>query len=111
MTNSTSHDPSLTSCDHEAIHLLGAIQPVGFLLSLSTDWRVLRASANTERFLGLSPEQIIGLPVDRVLSADLLHDIRGRLQTVAGMGIVERLFGQRLQRDGPFYDVAVQWEA
>jgi light-regulated signal transduction histidine kinase (bacteriophytochrome) len=41
------------------------------------------------------------------IAADLLHDIRGRLQTVAGTGIVERLFGQRLKPDGPLFDVAV----
>lgn len=98
---------SLTSCDREPIHLLGGIQPIGFLLSVSTDWRVLRASANIEAFLGLPPDKVIGRPVNTVLAADLLHDIRGRLQTVAGTGIVERLFGQRLVADGPLFDVAV----
>ena len=98
---------SLTSCDREPIHLLGAIQPFGFLLSVSTDWRVLRASTNIERFLGLLPDEIIGQPANKVLAADLLHDIRGRLQTVAGTGIVERLFGQRLTPDGSQFDVAV----
>ena len=101
-------DVSLTDCDREPIHLLGAIQPKGFLLSVSTDWRILRASSNVFSFIGLSPNEIIGLPVNTVLSADLLHDIRGRLQTVAGTGVVERLFGQHVQPGGPLYDVAFQ---
>lgn len=98
---------SLTNCDREPIHLLGSIQPLGFLLSVSTDWTVLRASANIEGFLGWPADAVIGQPVNRVLAADLLHEIRGRLQTVAGTGIVERLFGQQLKPDGPLFDVAV----
>jgi light-regulated signal transduction histidine kinase (bacteriophytochrome) len=107
MSNRQNHDVSLTSCDREPIHLLGAIQPIGFLLSVSTDWRVHRVSANIGPFLGLPPDEVIGHPVNEVLAADLLHDIRGRLQTVAGTGIVERLFAQRLKPDGPLFDVAV----
>jgi len=107
MSKDKYHDASLTSCDREPIHLLGAVQPIGFLLSVSTDWRVLRASANIEPFLGIAPDEVIGLPVNKVLAAELLHDIRGRLQTVVGTGIVERLFGQRLKLDGPLFDVAV----
>ena len=34
----------LTNCDREPIHLLGAIQPFGFLIAVSTaDWTVTRA--------------------------------------------------------------------
>ena len=99
-------DVSLTDCDREPIHLLGAVQPMGFLLSVSTDWRILRASSNVFSFIGLSPNEIIGQQVNAVLSADLLHDIRGRLQTVAGTGVVERLFGQQVQPGGAPYDIA-----
>jgi light-regulated signal transduction histidine kinase (bacteriophytochrome) len=98
---------SLTNCDREPIHLLGSIQPIGFLLSVSTDWRVLRASANVEAFLGLPVDEVVGQSANRVLATDLLHDLRGRLQTVAGVGIVERFFEQRLTVDGPLFDVAV----
>jgi light-regulated signal transduction histidine kinase (bacteriophytochrome) len=34
----------LTNCDREPIHELGAIQPFGFLLALSTDWLIRRTS-------------------------------------------------------------------
>ena len=101
------HDPAaLASCENEPIHLLGAIQSIGFLLSISADWLVLRASANAPTFLGITGE-IVGQPARNFLSADLLHDIRGRLQIAAGTGIVERLFGQRLVAGSPRYDVAV----
>jgi light-regulated signal transduction histidine kinase (bacteriophytochrome)/CheY-like chemotaxis protein len=98
---------TLTNCDREPIHLLGSIQPIGFLLSVSTDWRVLRASANVEAFLGLPASKVVGDTAAGVLGTELLHSIRGRLQTAAGTGVVERLFGQRLTGDGPLFDVAI----
>lgn len=105
--NPNSFDPAaLASCESESIHLLGAIQPIGFLLSISADWLILRASANARKFLGITGE-IIGQPARNFLSADLLHDIRGRLQIAAGTGIVERLFGHRLAAGSLRYDVAV----
>jgi light-regulated signal transduction histidine kinase (bacteriophytochrome) len=100
------HPAALVSCDSEEIHLLGAIQPIGFLLSISSDWIILRASANAPALLGLSGE-IVGNHANAVLAADLLHDIRGRLQIAAGTGIVERLFGYRLATGLPRYDIAV----
>jgi light-regulated signal transduction histidine kinase (bacteriophytochrome)/CheY-like chemotaxis protein len=105
--NPNIHDSAtLVSCESEPIHLLGAIQSIGFLLSISADWTVLRASSNASTFLGNSGE-IIGRPARDLLSADLIHDIRGRLQIASGTGIVERLLGQRLGAGSPRYDVAV----
>jgi hypothetical protein len=100
-------DPTtLVSCESEPIHLLGAIQSIGFLLSISADWTILRASSNASTFLGNSGE-IISRPARDLFSADLIHDIRGRLQIASGTGIVERLLGQRLGAGSPRYDVAV----
>ena len=39
----------LTSCDREPIHVLGAVQPFGFLLAVSPDWIVVRARRLPER--------------------------------------------------------------
>ena len=98
----------LASCDSEPIHLLGAIQPIGFLLSVSSDWIVVRASTNVHTFLGVRHDaEIVGRPATNCMAADLLHDIRGRLQIASGNGIVERLFGKRLAPGSPSYDVAI----
>ena len=51
------------SCESEQIQHLNAIQPDGFLLSVGEDWKVLRASENVEAFLGVAPDQVLGLPV------------------------------------------------
>ena len=85
---------------------MSAIQPVGFLLSLSADWIVLRASDNATITLGLTHD-IIGHPARDFLSADLIHEIRGRLQIAAGTGIVERLFDCEIKASSPRYDISV----
>ncbi|MDB5503610.1 MAG: two-component system sensor histidine kinase/response regulator [Tardiphaga sp.] len=101
------YDPAaLASCASEPIHLLGAIQPMGALLTISADWNVLRCSANAGAFLGVADE-MIGQPAKSVFPADFLHDVRGRLQIAIGTGIVERLFGCRLATGSPRFDVAV----
>ncbi len=97
----------LTSCDREPIHLLGAIQSFGFLLSVNDDWIVVRASENTHCHIGLDPGQIVGQPAERCIHRDVLHDIRGRLQLASAPGVVERLFGQRLTPGGSRFDIAV----
>jgi light-regulated signal transduction histidine kinase (bacteriophytochrome) len=97
----------LLSCDCEPIHLLCGVQQFGFLLSVTVDWTVVRASKNVHDFLGIPVDEIVGRPMEALIDAELLHDIRSRLQMSVGAGIVERLFGRRLRRDGPPFDAAV----
>jgi light-regulated signal transduction histidine kinase (bacteriophytochrome)/CheY-like chemotaxis protein len=97
----------LTACDREPIHILGAIQPFGFLLSVNSDWLVARASENVEQFIGIGHAAVVGQSAEACLSAFLLHEIRGRLQIAGGMGIVERLYGQRLSPGGARFDIAI----
>ncbi|MDE1896815.1 MAG: hypothetical protein KGH91_07050, partial [Rhodospirillales bacterium] len=46
----------LSNCDREPIHILGGVQPFGFLLALTPDWVVARVSANIGAFLGSGAE-------------------------------------------------------
>jgi len=97
----------LANCDREPIHLLGAIQPIGFLLSATADWNVIRASENVTFFLGVPHDQVVGQPIEASIAPEVMHDIRGRLQMSAAAGVVERLFAKRLASDGPLFDIAV----
>jgi light-regulated signal transduction histidine kinase (bacteriophytochrome)/CheY-like chemotaxis protein len=107
VNNRAPQQVSLTTCDSEAIHTLGAIQSFGFLLSVNADWLVVRASHNITDFLNIEHADAIGQSTEACLSSSLLHDIRGRLQVAGGMGVVERLFGQRLSPGGARFDIAV----
>ena len=97
----------LSNCDREPIHLLGAIQPVGFLIALSTDWIVARTSTNVGAFLGHEPASMIGNPLADFVSPKLIHDLRNRLAFLNAPDTVERLFGCILREGGEPYDFAI----
>ncbi|PMY00789.1 hypothetical protein, partial [Pseudomonas sp. GW460-13] len=50
----------ITNCDREPIHVLGSIQPFGFLIAVSSDWLVARVSSNAAEFLGVGSKQVLG---------------------------------------------------
>jgi two-component system, chemotaxis family, sensor kinase Cph1 len=63
---------SLESCDQEPIHIPGAIQPHGFLITVdATAQHIIRyCSANCVEILNRKAIQILGRPVCDILSAD-----------------------------------------
>lgn len=99
----------LTNCDREPIHILGSVQPFGFLLALNSDWVVVHASTTSLRFLGAPAEALIGKPLTQMLSGDAIHAIRGRLQIMRGADAIERMFGQPLIDGGENFDLALHY--
>jgi len=99
----------LTNCDREPIHILGAIQPIGFLIALTADWLVARVSANISEFVGHAPAELYGRPLQDILSPKAVHDLRNRAAILRGPDSVERLFDLALTDDGQRYDVAIHF--
>lgn len=98
----------LTNCDREPIHLLGAVQPFGFLVALdSTQWIITRVSSNAAAWLGGGPAELVGRPIEDVFTHDAIHLIRGQLQTAVFTSTVARAFSVALLRDGSRFDLAV----
>ncbi len=97
----------LTNCDREPIHLIGAIQPIGFLVALSADWLVTRVSANAADHLGRSTETLLGAPFREVIGGEAIHAIRNRLSLLGGIDAVERAFAVQLQDGGARFDLAI----
>jgi light-regulated signal transduction histidine kinase (bacteriophytochrome) len=102
-------DVDLTNCDREPIHLLGEIQPFGFLLAVTGQWMVAHASDNIRAFLGDAAEDLIGCSLTEVLDGHAVHEIRGRLQIMRGADSVERVFNLPLRAGGEPFDVAVHY--
>ena len=96
----------LTNCDREPIHILGAIQPIGFLVAVTTDWIVARVSDNTHDFIGRTAVEMIGVPLAEFLPPAALHDLRNRVGLLRGPDAVERLFACELVK-GTRFDVAM----
>jgi len=101
----------LTNCDREPIHILGAIQPIGFLLALTADWLVARASANIHAFIGRTADDLLGLPLQEVFNSKAVHDLRNRAAMLGGSDAVERLFDCVLIDGGEAFDIAIHVSA
>ncbi|PDT02609.1 two-component system sensor histidine kinase/response regulator [Rhizobium chutanense] len=97
----------LTNCDREPIHQLGAVQPFGFLLAISLDWMITRASANLTEFLGVPQADALGRPISSLITPEALHTIRNKLTTLRGPDVVERIFDIALLPDQSRFDLAV----
>ncbi|HEY0353382.1 MAG TPA: GAF domain-containing protein, partial [Enterovirga sp.] len=97
----------LSNCEREPIHILGAVQPIGFLIALTSDWMIGRASANTEDFIGLAPDALLGRPLAEVFSSKAVHDLRNRMSMLRGPDAVERIFSVILVESFPPFDSAI----
>jgi light-regulated signal transduction histidine kinase (bacteriophytochrome)/CheY-like chemotaxis protein len=99
--------PDLSICDREPITRLERIQPFGFLLAMSSDWLVVRASENLKQHLGLNAAAVIGTKLDALIDSKSLHDIRNRMLALYLTRGTERIFGIALKPDRPLFDVSV----
>jgi light-regulated signal transduction histidine kinase (bacteriophytochrome) len=85
----------------------GAIQPIGFLIALSSDWMISRVSANITDFVGKPIDEIIGYHVNSLLCPDAVHALRNRLALLRGPNAIERLVRCALLADERMFDVAL----
>jgi len=84
------------------------IQPSGYLLELSLDWIVLRASENIHHLLGESHVTLIDEPLGRFVQAQALHDLRNLFSRLSGTTGIGRAYGVRLTDGHEFVDIAFQ---
>jgi len=96
----------LTNCDREPIHQLGEIQPIGFLIVLTSDWMISNVSRNVGEFLEISGD-LIGRPASEILTKAAIHALRNRLALLRGKDALERVFRMDLQGNGKAFDIAL----
>lgn len=71
----------LSNCEKEPIHVPGAIQPDGLLLVLDPDsFNIIQLSRNTDVWLGLAPEALLGMSLSELLGEDM-EDFLARVLT------------------------------
>ena len=80
------------------------LQPSGFLIELSLDWIVQRASANIHNLLGPSHVTLVEEPLSRFVQAQALHDLRNHFSRLSGSTGVAKAYRVRLTDDRAFYD-------
>ena len=84
------------------------VQSAGFLLELSLDWIVLRASENVHHLLGESHVTLIDEPLGRFVQSQALHDLRNLFSRLSGTTGIGRAYGVRLTNDPDLFDIAFQ---
>lgn len=84
------------------------IQSCGYLLELSPDWIVERASENVHHLLGESHVTLIEEPLGRFVHSQALHDLRNLFSRLSGSTGIARAYRVRLTDDPDLFDVAFQ---
>jgi two-component system, chemotaxis family, sensor kinase Cph1 len=73
----THTDIDLSSCENEPIHLIGSIQPHGFLLTVTGDGlKIVHCSTNTGRLLGVDHENLLGKTLDTIVEKNVCREIK-----------------------------------
>lgn len=83
-------------------------QACGFVLELSPDWLILRASENAHAYLGEYPARLIGEPLSKFTLAQPLHDLRNSLARQRSCNGIARAYRTRLTHEPRFFDIAFQ---
>lgn len=99
----------LTNCDREPIHILGSIQPIGFLIALTSDWLISRVSENVAQFIGHAPADLYGRPLGEFFTTQAMHNLRNRAAMLRGPNSVERLFDCELMAGLRPFDIAIHF--
>src|SRR4051812_42377177 len=67
------------ACEGEPIHIPGAIQPHGVLLSADPEnWTIAQVSANSATLLGQPPEALAGQPLSHLLDPHAMAELADR---------------------------------
>lgn len=84
------------------------VQPGCYLLELSPDWIVLRASENIHKLLGESHATLIDEPLGEFAHSQALHDLRNLFSRLSGAIGIARAYSVRLTDDPDLVDIAFQ---
>src|SRR5690349_20363046 len=84
------------------------VQSGAWLLELSPDWIVCRASENIHRLLGESHVTLIDEPFGKFVHAQPLHDLRNLFSRLSGTTGIARAYRVRLTEHPDLVDIAFQ---
>ncbi len=98
MSHTTRPQPpiDLSECEREPIHIPGSVQPHGVLLALSpADMTVSQVSQNSEKFLGLPPEAILGRSLFDLFRAEGRASLEAAVKDIATPSPIIKLTPQK----------------
>lgn len=66
---------NLSNCEHEPIHIPGKIQPHGFLLGITMQWKIDFCTENVATYFGISHTQMLGKDFSAVFGSEAQDEI------------------------------------
>src|SRR5207245_9047699 len=105
------HEDGLEVIEAGASAAAAGVQPSAYLLELSLDWIVLRASENVHHLLGESHVTLIDEPLGKFVHSQPLHDLRNMFSRLSGTTGIARAFSVRLTDNPDLVDIAFQLSA
>lgn len=101
---------TLTNCEHEPIHIPGSIQPHGFLLGITLDWKIDFCTPNISDFLDVAFDQILGEKFDIVFGIkaqkelhDYIHDSKVPLVFPLEITLIDKNFQVTIHKSNSIY--------
>jgi hypothetical protein len=96
------NDILLAECDHEPLHIPGAVQPHGALVVSKADtWAISHASANLSNLIGTDTAAALGQPLADLLGKEfatlLRHEVLTRRGNPAGIALETGLAGEPIR--------------
>ncbi|MGN6112569.1 MAG: GAF domain-containing protein, partial [Luteimonas sp.] len=102
------HDPSAADCAREPIHLSGAIQPHGYLVSCQlSDWTIRHVSANAEALFGVAPALMPGQTLRDHVAGEVLGAIADTMGYLDTGSAAQRVGTVNLGVHGALCDLSV----
>ena len=99
---------TVADCAREPIHLSGAIQPHGCLVSCqASDWTIRHVSANVEGLFGMAPEALVGETLREHVVAEVLGAIADTVGFLDPGATAQRVGTANLGVHGTLCDVSV----
>lgn len=94
---------TLTNCEHEPIHIPGSIQPHGFLLGVTLDYKIDFCTGNISLFLDLIHDQVLGRKFYEVFGMQPQRDLYDYLHNTK----VKLVFPLEIQLLGKPFQIAI----
>ena len=103
------HDaPDASGCAREPIHLSGAIQPHGYLVSCqASDWTVRHVSANVAELFDVAPEALVGETLREHVASEVLAAIADTVGFLDAGVPAQRVGTANLGIHGTLCDISV----
>ncbi|NNC53649.1 MAG: GAF domain-containing protein [Erythrobacter sp.] len=105
--NRGTEQSSLTDCDREPVHLIGAIQGFGTLIAVNGDWIVAHLADNAQEILCAECTLELGEAVSVSFCPDAIAELRSATSSLLDPDAIERVFGIDLHGDGRLFDCAL----